>query len=267
MKKLIINVKDNKIFVHESEGREQSVLLIHGNSLSSKSFNKQLEGSLGKRFRLIAIDLPGHGDSAPAIDPRETYSLPGYAKIVVSALEQLEFSNLVLVGHSLGGHIALELIDMLVDLKGVFIFGTPPLGIPPAVNQAYLDPRFNPSLLIKEGEEVPQMFIDDFNNTDPKARNYMMRNTAKNNFKDEIEIVSSMKIPLAIIHGTCDRLINLDYINKIELPTLWKNKVHIIENSGHSPQWETPDEFNSILREFLENLMKKNNTNQPILKI
>jgi len=250
MKKLMVDIGDRRIAFHESEGEGQVVLLIHGNSLSAKSFSKQIDSPLGKKFHIIAVDLPGHGDSLPAIDPRNKYSIPGYAEIILALIIHLNLSKLVLVGHSLGGHIALEVSEMSSEIKGIVIFGTPPLGIPPAINEAFLDMRLKPSLLVKEGVEIPQFFIDDFNNTDPNARKFLMRNTAKNRFKDEIHIVSNLKIPLAIIHGAQDKSISLDYIKKIQMPSLWKNEVHVIKDAGHSPQWETPDEFNSILEEF-----------------
>ena len=251
MKKQIVNVGDRKIAVYESEGEGLDVLLIHGNSLSSKSFTKQLEGSVGAKYHVIALDLPGHGESPSFENPRNSYSLPGYAKVVLEVIDYLNLSKLTLVGHSLGGHIALEVSELSPKVTGILIFGTPPLGIPPAINQAYLDPRLEPSLFIVEGAEIPQSFIDDFNNTDPNARKFLMRNTAKNKFKDELEIVKNLKIPLAIIHGAYDRLINLNYIKEIHIPTLWKKKVQIIDNAGHSPQWESPDIFNGMLEEFL----------------
>jgi len=252
MKKLMVDIGDRRIAFHESEGEGQVVLLIHGNSLSAKSFSKQIDGPLGKMYHLIAVDLPGHGDSPPAIDPRNNYGLPGYAEIILALITHLNLSKLVLVGHSLGGHIALELSEMSLEIKGIIIFGTPPIGIPPAINEAFLDQRLTPSLFVKEGFEIPQFFIDDFNNTDPKARKFLLRNTAKNNFKDEIDIVSNLKIPLAIIHGAHDKSISLDYIKKIQMPSLWKNEVQVIKDAGHSPQWETPDEFNTILEEFVK---------------
>lgn len=252
MKKDVVNVEDVKIAISESEGEGRDVLLIHGNSLSSKSYLNQIGGSIGEKFHVIALDLPGHGNSPPATDPRENYSLPGYSEVVSSLISLLNLSNLVIVGHSLGGHIALEVSVMSDEINGILIFGTPPLGIPPAVNDAFLDQRFDPILFVKEGTQVPQIFIDDVNNTDPNARKYLMRNTAKNKFNDEINIVANLKIPLAIIHGTHDKIISLEYIKNLHMPTLWRKTVQIIENAGHSPQWETPDDFNIILKDFLE---------------
>jgi pimeloyl-ACP methyl ester carboxylesterase len=254
MKKRIVEIWETKIAVHESEGKGQVVLMIHGNSLSAKSYVKQLDSALGKKFHLFALDLPGHGDSLRAIDARNSYSLPGYAEVILALIDNLNLSNLVLVGHSLGGHIALELSEMIPEIKGIFIFGTPPLGIPPAFNEAFLDMRLIPTMLIKEGAEVPQFFVDDINNTDPDARKFLVRNVAKNKFKDEIKIVSNLKIPLAIIHGAYDIIINLAYITKLHIPSLWRNEIQVIKDAGHSPQWETADEFNNILEEFLKEI-------------
>jgi pimeloyl-ACP methyl ester carboxylesterase len=254
MKTQMVSIEDNKIAIKETEGKGQVVLLIHGNSLSSKSFNKQLESSLGNSFHLIAIELPGHGDSPPAIDPVTTYSFPGYADAIIAVMKKLNLSNIVLVGHSLGGHIALEVSEKFSEIKGIFIFGTPPLGVPPDINQAFLDMTLRPSTLVKDKNDIPQFIEEDIAKTDPNARKFMIRNTIKNKFTDEIEIVAKLKIPLAVIHGAFDQAINLKYINHIQMPTLWKNKIHIIQNAGHTPQWESPEEFNSLLEEFLVDL-------------
>ena len=267
MKKYLVDVVNEKIAVHESEGKGQVAVLIHGNSLSSKSFYNQLEGPVGNNFRLIAIDLPGHGESLPSADPKNTYCVPGYARVICGLLDQLKISNPVLVGHSLGGHVALELSKMVSNVKGILIFGTPPIGKPPALQQAFIDnpnssllfkKRLNEeqikliaSILIKEGGEIPQFILDDIKNTDPKARSLMTSSIAANIFHDEIDIVSSLDIPLAIIHGAHDLSVNQNYINKLQMPTLWKGKIQTIKNAGHTPQYETPEQFNKLLEQFL----------------
>ncbi len=273
MKKYLIEVENEKIAVHESEGKGKVVVLIHGNSHSSKSFYNQLEGPIGKNLHLIAIDLPGHGESLPSNDPKNVYGLPGYARVIHGILNQLKISNPVLVGHSLGGHVALELSKMVSNVKGILIFGTPPLGKPPALQQAFNDTegssllskrrltedqiKLVASTMMKEGAVVPQYILDDIKNTDPKARSIMTSSIAGNAFYDEIDIVSSLNIPLAIIHGAHDRSVNLNYIKKLPIPSLWKGKIQIIENAGHSPQHETPEQFNKILEQFMLDLNAK----------
>jgi pimeloyl-ACP methyl ester carboxylesterase len=270
MKKQLIVVENETIAVHESEGKGQTVVLLHGNSFSSKSYDNQLEGPLGSRYRLVAIDLPGHGESLTSNDPKSVYNIPGYARIIHHALNQLDISNPVLLGHSLGGHVVLELSQMVSNVKGILIFGTPPLGKPPALQQAFnvypgssllLKRRLNEdqiklvaSALIKEGGDVPQFILDDILNTDPKTRSLMASSTVANLFYDEIDIVSSLEIPLAVIHGAHDPTVNLNYINELQMPTLWQGKIQTIENAGHCPQFETPEQFDKILEQFLLDL-------------
>jgi pimeloyl-ACP methyl ester carboxylesterase len=83
-------------------------VLIHGNSSSSRAFSHQLDGPVGERLRLVAVDLPGHGASDDAKDP-SACSLPGHARAVRSVVEALGLGEARFVGWSLGGHIALEM--------------------------------------------------------------------------------------------------------------------------------------------------------------
>src|SRR3989304_7031405 len=108
-----IQINGKKIAYYESDGKGQAVVMIHGTSLSSLSFRKQFESPLGERYRLIAIDLPGHGMSDNALEPEKTYTLPGNADILVSFVKQLGLQKAVFVGWSLGAYVTLEAADRL----------------------------------------------------------------------------------------------------------------------------------------------------------
>ena len=69
MHKEMVHIGDNTIAVYRSAGSGPTAVLVHGNSASSNSFRHQLEGTFGDTHQIIAIDLPGHGDSAPASNP------------------------------------------------------------------------------------------------------------------------------------------------------------------------------------------------------
>ena len=60
----VIPLPQADIAIAESEGRGPAVLLIHGNSSCKQVFRNQLQGAIGREYRLIAMDLPGHGDSS-----------------------------------------------------------------------------------------------------------------------------------------------------------------------------------------------------------
>jgi len=57
------------IFVRQSAGRGLPVLMLHGSGASHLAFRRQFESPLADKFRLIAMDLPGHGLSGDAGDP------------------------------------------------------------------------------------------------------------------------------------------------------------------------------------------------------
>ena len=126
MKTVRIDAPNGAIAVHESAGEGPPVVLIHGNSSSSRVFSRQLDGRLGERFRLVAVDLPGHGESDDAKDP-STYSLPGHARAVWAVVNAFGLHEAWFVGWSLGGHVALEMAPDLPQASGLLIFGAPPL--------------------------------------------------------------------------------------------------------------------------------------------
>lgn len=77
-----------------------TVVLLHGNSSSAEVWQHQLQSDSLSRFSLVALDLPGHGGSH-----RDTgYSVP---EVVETLKENIGvYKKVVVVGHSLGGHLA-----------------------------------------------------------------------------------------------------------------------------------------------------------------
>jgi len=94
--------------VHLAElGRphRQIALLIHGWSSSWYAMSP-LMGALAQRFRVIAVDLPGYGESPP-LSKRTT--IPAYVDLLADLLVDLTGDPVILVGHSMGGMISLTL--------------------------------------------------------------------------------------------------------------------------------------------------------------
>ena len=104
-----LNTANGEVYVAES-GNSASVhpvlLLIHGNSSSSRVFHQILTSLLTSKYRILAFDLPEHGSSGNASEPESTYTMPGYAGCAVNILTQLRVSKVVVLGWSLGGHVA-----------------------------------------------------------------------------------------------------------------------------------------------------------------
>jgi 3-oxoadipate enol-lactonase len=84
------------------------LLLIHSVGCSVHEYDDVMD-RFSARFRTLAIDLPGHGDSGPA---NRFYSISQYAAAIVETLERLEAPAAHVVGASIGAHIGLESIRM-----------------------------------------------------------------------------------------------------------------------------------------------------------
>ncbi|NJL35161.1 MAG: alpha/beta hydrolase, partial [Chloroflexaceae bacterium] len=99
-------VNGQRIYARE-EGQEgrQVALLIHGWSSSWYALSPLIP-LLSKRFRVVAVDLPGYGNS-PALPRRVT--MDAYADLLADMAQQITDGPVVLIGHSMGGMISLTI--------------------------------------------------------------------------------------------------------------------------------------------------------------
>ena len=269
MKTHIVQVNTQSIAVHESEGGGQAIVLVHGNSSSGLTFRQQLDSPLGCDHRLVAIDLPGHGASDRAQDSGSEYTVPGYAKALVSVCDQLGLGDAVFVGWSLGGHVVLEASVLLPQAKGFMIYGTPPIGIPPDVAGAFfphpaMAAAFSPHLSEAEIEAFVAAFFKpganasveafkaDVRRTDGNARLALAASIQSGGYSDEIAIAAGLRVPLAILHGEQEQLINGAYLNDLRAPALWRGAVQTVADAGHAVHWEQAARFNAMLEVFAQ---------------
>lgn len=269
-----LQIGNQKIAYYESDCSSltcssPAVVFIHGNSSSGCTFKNQLNSPLANKYRLIAIDLPGHGSSETAKIPKETYTLSGYAGIIETFTRQLSLEDSVFVGWSLGGHILLEAAERLSEATGFVILGTPPISTPSDFAEAFLPHPageflfkgglsekeidvFAASCFCPEDPQISSSLKNDIRQADPKAREYFGKSIMQGNFTDEIEITSNLKTPLAIIHGEKDQLINISYLLKLRVPSLWRKEPQIIAGASHTPHLEQPEKFNMLLIDFIQ---------------
>ncbi len=263
-----IDTPNGAVAAHESAGQGPAIVLLHGNSSSSRPFRKQLDGPLGARFHLVAIDLPGHGASDDARDPA-LYAIKTQAQTLKAAIDALGLQDARFVGWSLGGHFVLELAPDLPKAKGFLIFGTPPIAFPPAMEAAFLP---NPAMAAAFQEamdraqaeayvaaffrpgpvEIPPLFVEDALRSDGRARAAVGASIAPGGYLDEFVVLKGLRAPVAILHGADDQLVSAAYLASLEVPTLWRGAVQTIPGAGHAPQWETPDAFDALLTAFVE---------------
>ena len=93
-------------------GGGPTVLMLHGIGGGHLAFAPQLETLASSGYRAIAWDMPGYGHSAPI----EPYTFKGLAQSCIRLIEALKCDNVALVGHSMGGMVAQEVIARRPDL-------------------------------------------------------------------------------------------------------------------------------------------------------
>jgi len=250
----------------ESGEGSKCIFFLHGNSLSSDTFKNQLIDIDLQQYRLLAVDLPGHGKSKWSNQKEIDYSLHGLRDIIVGFIQELNIKEFIFVGHSFGGHVAIECLPFLDNCKGILISGTTPFTLPLDTSQLFL-PNPDMGLLFKQDlsdEELTKygriilnndkkdFLIDIIKQADPQFRSFLPQSFASGKLSDEIAILKSSGIPVAILFGGDDPLINKDYLDKLSLHNIWKKKILPFKFSGHSIQLDNPAEFNRTLTEFAD---------------
>ncbi|MCH9661181.1 MAG: alpha/beta hydrolase [Bacteroidetes bacterium] len=104
---MIYHFKEVPIF-YEVTGKGPVMVLLHG-FLESSTMWKAIAPPLTKHFTVITIDLPGHGKSGVL---SETHSMELMAQLLFSMLHHLKIETATLVGHSMGGYVALAFTEL-----------------------------------------------------------------------------------------------------------------------------------------------------------
>ncbi len=97
------------------QGAGPDVLLIHGWASSLRMWERTTSRLASEGFRAWAIDLPGHGESAPLASLNGGYSIPNLTDAVKVFTERMDIRQVALVGHSMGGAIALDMSHQRPD--------------------------------------------------------------------------------------------------------------------------------------------------------
>jgi pimeloyl-ACP methyl ester carboxylesterase len=255
-----------EIAAWDSAADGPSVVLIHGNSSCKEMFQRQFESALSHTFRLVALDLPGHGASSDARDPAAAYTISGYAEAVRQVLQALGLARPVLFGWSLGGHVALDLMPKSGDLAGVMICGSPPVPASPEGLQLGFEPSDLMALTGARdwsdanceayaraacGEPFEEFMVAAARRTDGLAREIFFADALSGGPADERRIAETTTIPLAVVNGADDPFIKAAYFETVRYRNLWDRKVHRLEGLGHAPFWQDPAMFNPLLERFV----------------
>ena len=229
----------------------KTLCLVHGAGGSALAWIRQLE-DLADAARVIALDLPGHGESGGEGCRR----IGDYARVVRGFVEALGPGPVVLGGHSMGGGIAQAVaLQRSGLLAGLILVGTGArLRVLPRIFEllgsnypegcAFVNTLgFSPSTAqaLKDGARTvmlgtrPEVTIGDF--------------TACDAF-DVMDRVGTIRVPALAICGEDDRLTPPRYARFLaeKIPGA---RLLLVEKAGHYVQLEQPDLVNAAIREFL----------------
>lgn len=240
------------------------VLFIHGNSSCAVVFEGLLQSSLAVDHRLVTLDLPGHGQSSDAPDPHRTYTRPGLAQAVCEALTQLDLEEAVVVGWSLGGHVGIEMLAHVRGLRGLMVVGAPPIAANAWARGFIQSPH---AWLAAQQNWSPadvEVFLSNIygHMPEPRLRQAAVRADGRLRQRlfeaaregagvDQRHTVETSQVPLAVVNGAADPLINLDYFDTLAYANLWDGRCHRLPGLGHAPFWEAPEVFTPLLARFL----------------
>lgn len=243
------------------------VLFVHGNSSCKEIFAKQLESPLLAGYRRIAFDLPGHGESSNAPDPDRTYAIHGFADAAIALLEALRIERAIVVGWSLGGHIALELLARWPGCVSAWITGTPPAGAKDLERAFLASPHmqltFKESFSADEarafaqeavGARVPlePWMFDACRRADGRFRPLMLASALAGRDLDGRAIAETSPLPLAVVSGELEPFVDNAFLGSLAYRNLWDGRVHVLAGLAHMPFWEAPEAINPLLARFLD---------------
>lgn len=249
------------------------ILFLHGNSACKEAFKYQF-AYFGKRHRLIAFDLPGHGVSDNA-DPEKAYNIVAYANIAEEILDRKGIERPIVVGWSLGGFNAMELTARNPrKYTALVTTGTAPLNVAP---DDFAKGHRAKSHLVLTGKQYftrreshqyathatapkspDSLFMHrNLRRTDGRARFYMISKLSVVDWPRQMKMLREGSIPLAIMNGDDDPFLNHDFIAGIPFGDIWRGKPTDIPNGKHAPFFNEPAAFNAELDAFIASAMQK----------
>lgn len=272
-----IRTSHGTLSVRASAGNGLPIVLIHGPSCSKEVFVHQFKGALAREFRLIAIDLPGHGGSSDAVCAENTYSVSGYADAVIEVLEFHGIERAVAVGSSLGGQIALEMMASSPMIVGVMLAGSAPLSVDIDGQLRGLRRHADAALLgaadldadsaaklraLLGGDHTELRLASSIGRTDRRARAMLMADVLAGNFADQRALLETLAGSVAIINGACDPFVDYGYVARLPSRKLWASSSRVLPLVGNMPFVEVPEIFNHLLKMFARDALKRSDATE-----
>jgi pimeloyl-[acyl-carrier protein] methyl ester esterase len=255
---------------YDEMGSGRPVVFLHGWAMSARvwRFQQQLDESR----RLIFLDQRGHGQSAPAAG----YTVEDFAGDLTSFFQSLELNDAILIGWSMGVQVALKAFPALRSRLAalVLVGGTPrftasddyPHGQPPLEVKGMglrLRRDYQKTMgdffrgMFAEGEldaaqyqRIVHEIVMGGRSADPDAVRQSLKILSAADLREELPAIDR---PVLLVHGELDTICPAaasEYMAQ-RLPMA---ELKIMAGCGHAPFMTRPEQFNGMVREFIEAL-------------
>jgi len=261
---------------YAAAGAGPVLLLVHGMGGGYENWREVIE-PLARRHTVIAPDLPGHGASAPG---NGDYSVGALAVGLRDLLLALGHERATLVGHSLGGGIAMQLAYQFPELaERLVLVSSGGLGpevslalravalpgselwiavtaraagwVGPVVGRGLAAARFRPSPATAEVARGYASLSDSARRSAFLATLRSVINVGGQRIDASDRLYLTAGIPVLIVWGAGDPVIPASHGERAHASIIG-SRLEIFDGVGHIPQLEAPDRFVAVLKRFLE---------------
>jgi non-heme chloroperoxidase len=257
--------------VETGNAKGRPIMFVHGVSQCWLTWSRQMSSDLGADFRLVAMDIRGHGLSDK---PREGYADSKlWAEDVNAAIQALRLDHPILCGWSYGPLIILDYVRHYGEdgIGGInFIGGITKLGSAEATS--VLTPEFLslvPGFFATETEEsvrslaslIRLCFAQELSAEDrylmlgynvsvpPYVRQAMLSRSFDND-----DLLPRIRKPILITQGAEDAVVKRTAVDQHKAGGLAHAQIQIVPRMGHAPFWDDAAMFNQSLRAFSASL-------------
>ncbi len=255
-------------YLDEGAG-DQAVVFVHGFPFQASMWEPQIPVAIQAGRRVIAPDLPGFGSSDVPTD-RSAYSIDRYADLVAALVGELGLGEVVLVGLSMGGYIALAVARRHPEvLAGLVLADTRADRDTPEGRQNRSDQQ---ALVEERGDVTPLvdgLLTKVLAEAGPRHAEVratlgdMMRSTAPAGWigaleamkqrGDQSDLLPSISVPTLVVVGESDTLAPVD-VAEAMAKAIPGARIEVVPDAGHVANLENPEVFNRAFSEFLTTL-------------
>jgi pimeloyl-ACP methyl ester carboxylesterase len=228
--------------------------------MCNRTFWEHQLAPLAGHYRTVALDLPGHGEATAQRDP---WRVGAYGEDVAGLVRELELSNVVLVGHSMGGPVSLRAAALLPGrVRGIVAVDTlqdADFKFPPEQVEQFLSvfesdfvgacESFVNGMFPEEGVDavIDKVRAAGCDGTRSAAGTALMRDY---NNADFPALFREAGVPIRAINAAAPYPTNIENNRKYA-----DFDVKLMDGVGHYPHMTRPDEFNALLLETLAALV------------